>query len=377
MIAIVCPQFYGVHGIARYVRSFLENLPEGAPPLLLISGEGHPPFAARERVEVLHLPLGEGRLALLRWSWQAGRLLASLQRSGRIAAVNLHTPPLLPGLFLPRGLPLVLTMHSTYVGLSGRYEDNRHFPNSWNPVAVALKMRLERWLASRAQTVITLTEQGRRELACYGRRERVAILPNGVDTAAFTPDERVRKDIDVIFSGRIETLKGSRAMAEVCHRLVQARPGIRVAIVGYGADEPWVRETLAPLARNILFTGRIPFGDMAGLYRRSRLYASTSYHEGLPGTCLEAMAVGLPAVVWDRLFYRGLVIDGSTGRLAPVNGHDRLVAAVLELLDDPQAAAAMGQRARELVRSRYDWRQLSGQLLEVLARPPQAGAALP
>ena len=138
-----------------------------------------------------------------------------------------------------------------------------------------------------------------------------------------------------------------------------------------------VREALAPLARNILFTGRIPFGEMASLYQRSRLYASTSFHEGLPGTCLEAMAVGLPAVVWDRLFYRGLVIDGSTGRLAPVNEHDQLVAAILHLLDNPQAALAMGQRARSLVRSRYDWRQLSGQLLEVLARPLRAEAAAP
>ena len=41
MIAIVNPQFYGVHGIARYLDSFLSNLPIDHPPIYLITSDEH------------------------------------------------------------------------------------------------------------------------------------------------------------------------------------------------------------------------------------------------------------------------------------------------------------------------------------------------
>jgi len=39
MIAIVNPQYYGVHGIARYIDSFLANLPQGNYTVYLITSE--------------------------------------------------------------------------------------------------------------------------------------------------------------------------------------------------------------------------------------------------------------------------------------------------------------------------------------------------
>ena len=166
-------------------------------------------------------------------------------------------------------------------------------------------------------------------------------------------------------------------MVEVCRRLVAAHPRIRIAIVGYGDDDDFVRTGLAELKDNVVLYGKAPFSEMVGHYRRSKVYVSTSYYEGLPGTCLEAMAMGLPVVVWDLLFYRDLVVSGMTGLTAPVNDTGALVDSVGRLLADPDRAAAMGRNAREAVRDRYDWRRLSGRLLSVYSqvrgqRPPVA-----
>ncbi|MFN7594140.1 MAG: glycosyltransferase, partial [bacterium] len=93
-------------------------------------------------------------------------------------------------------------------------------------------------------------------------------------------------DFDVLFCGRIERRKGSRPLAEVCLRLLQARPTLRICIVGYGDDEAHVRQRLAEVAGPdgpVRFEGRVPLAAMPELYRRSRLYASTSDYEGLPG----------------------------------------------------------------------------------------------
>lgn len=381
MIVIVYPQCHGVGGIARYLDGLLTNLPDDAPGIVVITGrDPHAPpgpALAWRGVEVVELPLPDHRAGLALWSWRAAGVLRRLRREGRAQVVNLHTPPLIPALFMPRSLPLVLTMHSTYVGLSGRYEDNRHFPNTWGPLEVALKMRLERWLAARARTVITLTEQGRRELACYGRHDRVAIVPNGVDTRTFSPGGDAPRDIDVVFSGRIEVLKGSQALVQVCRQLVRLRPGIRLAIVGYGGQEPRVRQALAPLSGNVVFAGRTPFSEMAAWYRRSRVYASTSFHEGLPSTCLEAMACGLPAVVWDRLFYRGLVDDGVTGCLVETGHTEAMARRLIALLDDPAQISAMGLAARGAVQAGHDWRQLSRRVLEACVQPPPPPSRAP
>ena len=377
MIVIVYPQFYGVGGIGRYLESFLSNLPPGSPEILLITGEPPEASGGCTKVETIHVPVASNRWGLILWSWKVRRLLVSMNRSRPISAVNLHMPPLIPGLFLLGSFPLVLTAHTTYVGMSGRFDDNRHFSSPWNAVSLWLKTHMERLIFSRADTVITLTEQGRQELVRYRRRDRVAIVPNGVDLAEFVPTPEASPDFDVIFSGRIERRKGSRPMVEVCRRLVAAHPRIRIAIVGYGDDDDFVRTGLAELKDNVVLYGKAPFSEMVGHYRRSKVYVSTSYYEGLPGTCLEAMAMGLPVVVWDLLFYRDLVVSGMTGLTAPVNDTGALVDSVGRLLADPDRAAAMGRNAREAVRDRYDWRRLSGRLLSVYSqvrgqRPPVA-----
>jgi len=372
MIVILYPQFRGVGGIARYLDAFLSNLPPGAPDVVLVTGDA-PPHWKRRGVECVSISVPPNRLGLALWSWKACRYVIALNRKRRVSVVNLHIPPLIPGLLLPPGLPVVLTAHTTYLGMSGGFEFNVHFRSPWNALSLRLKMLMERAIFARADTIVTLTEQGRWELARYGRTERVEVIPNGVDLTEFSPTgPPVEKDIDVIFCGRIERRKGSRPMVEVCRRLIAANPAIRIVIVGYGDDEAFVWQSLAPFADNVLLTGKVSFGDMVSYYRRSRLYASTSYYEGLPGTCLEAMAMRLPAVVWEREFYRHLVVPGVTGRMVPTNDVQALADEVIRQLQQPELIERMGDAARTVVVERYDWRRLAARLIDVHARTARA-----
>ena len=376
MIVILYPEFGGVHGIARYLDSFLAHLPGKAPPIVLITAGTPPGWQAPAGVELVLLPLRPHRLGLVWWTLQARAALARLERErGPALAVNLHVPPLIPALFFSRRRRIVLTAHTTYLGMSGRFDQPRHFDSPWSRLSVAIKMAMERHILDRSAQVITLTEQGRQELARYGRHGGVVVIPNGVDTATFIEDPKVAQDIDVLFCGRIERRKGSRPLAEVCLRLLQARPTLRICIVGYGDDEAHVRQRLAEVAGPdgpVRFEGRVPLADMPDLYRRSRVYASTSYYEGLPGTCLEAMATGVPAVVWNLPFYAGLVTEGCSGLLAPVNDLDSFTQRVLELMDQPERAAALGRQAANLVRRRHDWQRLAGQVVAACSPPGPA-----
>lgn len=365
MIVIVYPLCSGVGGIARYVRSYVENYPADAPRLLVLTGETGAPDRLPDNVVYEHIPVTQDRLALAKWGLKVRRRLKDIARKTAIEAVNLHIPPMIPGLFLPDVAPIVVTAHTTYVGMAGQFHAPPHFQSQWSASAVKIKQLMERAIFRRASAIITLTEQGRQELACYGYGGPVAIIPNGVDVDQFTPVADAPRKFDVIFTGRIEGRKGSRPMVDVVKALVARDPSISICIVGYGEDLPYVEANLAPLGANVTLTGKIPFEQIAQLLNRSRIYASTSYYEGLPGTCLEAMAMGLPAVVWDYLFYDNLVIDGVTGLRAVPNDIGGFVDKVMCLRDD-ESANIMGSRAREVVREHYDWRRLSGTVTQFL-----------
>lgn len=379
LIVLLYPQFDSIQGIARYLDSFLGHLPADAPPVVLITGRLLPGLGPWPGVEVVSIPVADNRLGLLRWGWGARQRLRRLLRErGPAQAVLLHVPPLIPGLLLPPGLPLVLTPHSTYLGISGRFDRQDQVRSRWNPLSVAMKRMIEHRLLARARTVITLTERGRQELARYGRHDGIAVIPNGVDLTRFHPPaDDAARDIDVLFCGRLEPEKGSAPMAEVCRALVAQRPGVHIAIVGDGGDGPRVRAALRDLGAHITWAGRVPFGEIPQWYRRSRVYASTSYYEGLPGTCLEAMACGLPAAVWDRPFYRGLVVPGHTGLTAPVDDVAALVAQIGTLLDEPSRAAALGRHGAELVRQRHDWRRLAVEVLQACTAPSARAQGAP
>lgn len=365
MIAIVYPQFYGVGGIARYLDSFLTNLPSGHPPIYLVTGDEHRVERSYPGVEIIHIPFSSSRFNLFIWGLQARKLLIRLHDERKIQWVNLHFPPLIPGLFLPRQIPVVLTAHTTYLGMSGRFYETRHFESQWSNASLTIKSWMERRIFSLTNKVITLTEQGRQEVLAYGFKGPVTVIPNGADVKLFTPDESAAKEFDVLFCGRIEFRKGSRAMVEYCRQLIARKSDVRICIVGYGDDDAWVTEALAPFAQNVVLTGKLPFSEMVGYYNRSRVYASTSYYEGLPGTCLEAMSMQLPVVVWDFLFYRGLVIEGETGSLAAPNDFTAMVDKTLALLSNAKQSAQMGRNGRALLESDYSWSKLAGDILEV------------
>ncbi len=368
MIAIVNPQFYGVHGIARYLDSFLANLPADPPPVYLITSTEHWAERHYPGVEIIHFPYNSTRFSLFCWSLRVRNKLISLYDEGKIQWVNLHFPPLIPGLLLPRHIPVVLTAHTTYLGMSGRFYETQHFVSQWSGLSLAIKSWMEHRIFDLSSKVITLTEQGRQEVLAYGFNGSVTVIPNGADVKLFTPDDAVEKDIDVLFCGRIELRKGSRPMVELCRRLIARKPDIRIAIVGYGDDDIWVKEALEPYGQNVLMTGKVPFSEMLGYYNRSRVYASTSYYEGLPGTCLEAMAMQLPAVVWDFLFYRDLVVEGRTGSLAVPNDFIGMTDKVLELLTNPQLSAEMGRNGRALLEADYNWAKLVDDVSGVFAK---------
>ena len=158
----------------------------------------------------------------------------------------------------------------------------------------------------------------------------------------------------VVTVGRQEFQKGQRYLVEAVAALAPRRPHLRLLIAGRrGASSPELDRLLAvpELAGRVHVLGHRE--DVPDLLAASDLFAFPSLLEGLGGSVLEAMALGLPIVASDLPAIREIVEQGENALLVPVAAADELAEAIDRILQDPSLARAFGQRSREIFLERF------------------------
>jgi glycosyltransferase involved in cell wall biosynthesis len=91
-----------------------------------------------------------------------------------------------------------------------------------------------------------------------------------------------------------------------------------------------------------------------------------SYHEGLPRSVLEAMAIGRPILTTDVPGCRETVVPGENGFLVPKADAHALAERMIWFLDHRDQWAAMGQASRRLAEARFDVRKVNADMLRIL-----------
>jgi glycosyltransferase involved in cell wall biosynthesis len=198
------------------------------------------------------------------------------------------------------------------------------------------------------------------------RPDRITVVHRGRDPDRLgeaSPDRRrsVRRalglseeDEVVVTVGRQEFQKGQRHLIEAVAALAASRPRLKLLLAGRrGASSSELdRMREAPeLAGRVLFLGHR--SDVPDLLAASDVFAFPSLYEGLGGSVLEAMALGLPIVATDLPAVREVVEEGENALLVPVGSPTALADAIELLLDDRDAAVAFGRRSREIFLDRF------------------------
>ncbi len=113
----------------------------------------------------------------------------------------------------------------------------------------------------------------------------------------------------------------------------------------------------------------IPHDEVRRLYARASVVALATrpnLHGSGMTVSLEAMSVGRPVVATRTPGMEDYVVDGQTGYLVDPGDSSELAAKVLHLLDNPAAAAAMGERGRSRVLERHTTDTMCAQLRDIL-----------
>ena len=94
--------------------------------------------------------------------------------------------------------------------------------------------------------------------------------------------------------------------------------------------------------------------DIKYILEKSHVYVLPSYHEGMPRSVLEAMAVGRPIITTNVPGCRETVIDGVNGFLINARNASDLITKMEWFINNENKIQEMGKKSREIVISRFD-----------------------
>ena len=264
-------------------------------------------------------------------------------------------------------VPVVQTFHA--LGVTKRRFQGRQ------DTSPPVRIRMERALARDVHRVVaTSTDEVAELLRMGGVRNRITVVPSGVDIEQFTPDGPVAEKGDrprILCVGRLVPRKGFDTVV----RALAAVPDAELVIAGGPAADDLGTDSEAGrllrlaerfgVADRVRLIGAVPRPDMPALLRSADLVVCTPWYEPFGIVPLEAMACGVPVVASAVGGFLDTVVDGATGTLVPPRRPDRLAAAMRRLLSEPFWREAYGTAGVDRARSRYSWDRIAAGTLAV------------
>jgi glycosyltransferase involved in cell wall biosynthesis len=193
---------------------------------------------------------------------------------------------------------------------------------------------------------------------------RVEVAPFGIDAPPATPPPRpfgggkaAARDPVVLFVGRFSDVKGIAELVAAIPLVSARAPHARFVVAGGLPENPkaearW-RRRFAALGDAVEVTGWLDRDALEARYREALVVVAPSWHETFGFAVAEAMARGIAVVASSTGGLSDLVDDGS-GVLVPPRDVAALAAALIRLLDDPDAARALGRAAAQKARA-FRW----------------------
>lgn len=206
-----------------------------------------------------------------------------------------------------------------------------------------------------AHAVVAVWTAGHKALAGTLGEDRVWLVDNGVDPAAYRDPEPAHDPPRVLYVGLLTARKGVLDLIEASRILHAEGVPHELCLLGGVPDEgPAAAEPVLAAARgSATLLGTRPGEQMPAAYAAADVFCLPSWWEAMPLSVLEAMAAGLPVVATDVGDVARLVTDGVTGRVVAPRDPHQLAQALRELLADPERRRAMGAAGRQRVAKHF------------------------
>ncbi len=303
---------------------------------------------------------GFGRLAQMRWMLAAAACVLRRRRSVDVVHLQgAYLANLVPALFARRGRVVILPV----------LEDG-DLGGLRNSV-------IKRWIARRvgasALSAFALSDGIVGELRYAGvDAHRVGRLSNPVDPRMLRADPQTHWPRDTVrlgFVGKLGPLKNPHLLIEVAAALRDIGRPCEVHFIG-----PFASPEMEQQLRHLAAKRRVQDGthfhgfqsDVLPAFKCFDIFVLPSTQEGLPGSLMEAFAMGKPVVVTDVGSMAEYVHIAGAGRIVRAQT-DEIVEAILDL-DEPSAWTAAARGARSYASAHLDPKVIANHYLRQIER---------
>jgi glycosyltransferase involved in cell wall biosynthesis len=296
---------------------------------------------------------------------RAGWALARAHRRRRYGLVQVHSlPDFLAFAALPlriAGVPLLLDLHEAMPEFF-----RSRFPGAASPRAHRLLLLQERLSIGLATAVVTVNQAMAERLVELGiRSDKVSVVANSASLARFDPSAHPPRPFEadgtvrLIYAGALTPTYELDVALDALARIAAERPALPIALHLYGrgdAEGPLrARAAALELGDKVVFHGRIPIEDVPAAIAAADIGLAPTRHDRFTDASLstklfEYAAMGKP-VVATRLPLVERTFPAGTISTYPAGDASSMAAAILGLVDDPDAREAGVERTLTLVRA--------------------------
>ena len=254
-----------------------------------------------------------------------------------VISTGLAAKQFIPKLKIKSNPVFVIELHSSrHLGL--------HLSRHWHEWLYE-KIRViynEEFIFNQYDKIAVLTEADK--FGSWANCDKVAVIPNPITKKVKEHSTCTAKI--AVTSARLTWAKNCESLINIWSKVIQRHPDWRLQIWGEGPEEEHLRAQVnrMGLKNHVFLMGYTP--EMQEKMAESSLFVFTSRTESFSLVTLEAMSVGIPAVVYNCPGgIRYVVKDGETGFLVPMNDEDAFAEKVCMLIENEELRKTMGQAA--------------------------------
>ena len=214
---------------------------------------------------------------------------------------------------------------------------------------------------------------------CAGRMHRDLILRNNPDAIIFKnffpiqypkKVKEVEKEIDFVFFAQgVSQKKGIEDAIDALALVKKEKPDVTFKVVGNCPPNYKVflnnKIDNLGLTENISFHDYFPVhSDMHQYIKKAKFALLPVKLDVIPGTIIEAMLLKLPVVTYKTTGTPYLNKDGETVLISEIGDIEHLAANMLKLLNSPELAEQLKNKAKAFVEKQFDNTTSAKRLLE-------------
>jgi PEP-CTERM/exosortase A-associated glycosyltransferase len=298
-----------------------------------------------------------------------------------IALIHAHSPVLnaLAGVKVARqrGVPFVYEVRALWEDAAVDQGKTREGSRRYK-----LTRDLETKVLKKADRITVICQGLKNDIVSRGiQAEKIAVVPNGVDTEAFKPilaDGELKRSLGfadcmvIGFVGTFFLFEGLDILIEAAKIVSEKRANVKFLIVGGGLEEDSLKAKVKVLGLSdrITFTGKVKHDDVTRYYSIIDILVYPRISKRItelvtPLKPLEAMAQEKLVIGSDVGGIKELVQDGYNGIIFKAGNPQDLAQKCIYALDNPSKMKEIAKKAREYVVKERNWLNICKRYIKI------------